>query len=84
MADCNSLYSPTEDKEEEDKDSSYEEQQTAVEETQIHDVLFILGDLLAKLAQTTKGTERIHNGKTWLWCDEQQLYICSRLVDFCK
>ncbi|XP_061176934.1 craniofacial development protein 2-like [Saccostrea echinata] len=73
-------YSPTEDKDEEEKDSFYEELQRAIEETPVHDVLLILGDLNAKVGTNNEGKESIM-GK----------YGCgvinnngSRLVDFCQ
>ncbi|XP_061188077.1 craniofacial development protein 2-like [Saccostrea echinata] len=73
-------YSPTEDKDEEEKDSFYEELQRAIEETPVHDVLLILGNVNAKVVTNNEGKESIM-GK----------YGCgvinnngSRLEDFCQ
>ncbi|XP_062572471.1 craniofacial development protein 2-like [Saccostrea cucullata] len=71
-------YSPTEDKEEE-KNSFYEELQRAVEETPVHDVLIIRGDLNAKIGTNNEGKESIM-GKHG--CDVIN-NNGSRLVDFC-
>ncbi|XP_062618616.1 craniofacial development protein 2-like [Saccostrea cucullata] len=71
-------YSPTEDKEEEEKHSFYEELQRAVEETPVHDVI-ILGDLVAKDGTNNKGKESIM-GK--YGCDVIN-NNGSRIVDFC-
>ncbi|XP_062597006.1 craniofacial development protein 2-like [Saccostrea cucullata] len=73
-------YSPTEDKEEEEeKDSFYEELQRAVEETPVHDILIILGDLNAKIGTNNKGKESIM-GKHGCGVINNN---GSRLEDFC-
>lgn len=73
-------YSPTEDKEEEDNDSFYEELQKAVEETPVHDVLLILGDLNGKCGTNNKGKE-FTMGKHGCGVINKNR---SRLVDFCQ
>ena len=41
-------YAPTEDAEDEKKDTFYDELQASVDETPSHDVLLIMGDLMQK------------------------------------
>ena len=71
-------YAPTEDKEEEEKDSFYEELQKAVEETPAHDVLLILGNLNAKVGTNNEGKEATMGRHGWGVMNNNG----SRLIDF--
>ena len=50
-------YAPTEDAEDEEKDTFYDELQASVDETPSHDVLLIMGDLNAKVGVDNQGKE---------------------------
>ena len=58
-------YAPTEDAEEEQKDTFYDELKASVDETPSHDVLLITGDLNTKVGvdQTTKRKKVPWEGK---------------------
>ena len=50
-------YAPTEDAEDQEKDTFYDELQASVHETPFHDVLLIMGDLNAKVGVDNQGKE---------------------------
>ena len=50
-------YAPTEDTEEEEKDTFYDSLQRTVDETPRHDVLLVMGDLNAKVGSDNEGKE---------------------------
>lgn len=68
-------YSPTEDKEEEDKDSFYKNFRKHV-----HDVLLILGDLNAKVDTNNEGKRSTMGNNGFGVINNNG----SRLIDFCQ
>ena len=79
-------YAPTEDAEDEEKDTFYDELQASVDETPSHDVLLIMGDLNAKVGvdnqvkESTMGRQGLgdanDNGDRLItFCQENRLVI---------
>ena len=73
-------YAPTEDANAEVKDAFYDQLQTAVESVHAHDVLFILGDLNAKVGSDNTGREHVM-GKHGIGTINDN---GERLADFCE
>ena len=85
-------YAPTEDAEDEEKDTFYDELQAAVDETPTHDVLLIMGDLNAKVGidnqgkENTMGTQGLgvanDNGdRLTSFCQENKLVIGGTIFE---
>ena len=85
-------YAPTEDAEDEEKDTFYDELQAAVDETPTHDVLLIMGDLNAKVGIDNQGKENtmgrqglgVANGngdRLTSFCQENKLVIGGTIFE---
>jgi len=72
-------YAPTEDAEEDEKVSFYDNLQKVVDETPYHDVLLIMGDLNAKVGRNNQGKEGTMGQQGLGYCNNNG----ERLSTFC-
>jgi len=73
-------YAPTEDTEDDEKDSFYDNLQQVVDATPTHDVILIIGDLNAKVGTENKGKENIMGQQGLGECNNNG----ERLSTFCQ
>ena len=74
------IYAPTNESEDEDKDAFYEQLQSVIENTPRHDLVFVIGDMNAKVGRGLDGEEGII-GLHGIDCDRND--NGERFTSFC-